>query len=105
MAGSPALEDRLSELEFRLDAFEYAIEECVPTLVGALVLNLARKGVLDLGTLEADLRRDVLEDPGLSDSTDAMLSTLASLVACYRRDGNAANTARYAPIYELTKRG
>lgn len=103
MADMRVMEKAQGELGFRLDGLEWALDESVPTLVGAVVLHLARKGVLNLAELESDLRGDLIENPRLRDSTDTLFSTLASLLACYRGDGSGkavSDTARYSPVYE-----
>lgn len=92
------LEKAQVELDFRLLGLEYALQESMPQLVGALVVHLARSGALKLDDFEADLRADFNPDRRTEDSTGAAFAVLADLVGCYRRDGT--DTARYSQVYE-----
>lgn len=92
------VEKQQNELGFRLDGLEYTIEECVPQLIGALVVQLAKRGHLDLGAFEDDLRSEFNPDSATRDATGLLFSKLAELVSCYRQDG--LQGSRYEVVYE-----
>lgn len=87
MSATPPIKAR-DDVDVRLHGLEFAMDESVPELVGALVLHLARKGVIDLVEFEADLREQFIPDSRMEDSTGALYAALAGLVAQYRRNAS-----------------
>lgn len=92
----------IEETTFRLDGLEYALEESVPQLIGALVLHLARAGVLDLGAFGREIRACHHADLRLEDSTGLLFSALGDLVDAYREDGELP--ARREVVLEIPPR-
>ena len=90
------------ETNFRMDGLEYALEESVPQLIGALVLHLSRAGVLDLATFAREVRACHHADLRREDSTGLLFSNLGDLVDAYREDGELP--ARREIVLEIPPR-